>query len=61
MKLRKPLRVEVGKKLDRHGIADLGRAMFVITQERVSMNRHIVVAEGDGVGPEIMEATLKII
>jgi hypothetical protein len=51
----------VGKKLDRHGIADLGRAMFVITQERVSMNRHIVVAEGDGVGPEIMEATLKII
>lgn len=25
------------------------------------MNRHIVVAEGDGVGPEIMEATLKII
>lgn len=25
------------------------------------MNRHIVVAEGDGVGPEIMDATLKII
>ena len=25
------------------------------------MNRRIVVAEGDGVGPEIMGATLKII
>jgi len=25
------------------------------------MERHVVVAEGDGVGPEIMEATLSII
>ena len=45
----------------RHGTYEQANNMFVLEEGRMEKNVPITVAYGDGIGPEIMDATLHII